>query len=1258
MPKKKKVASLAQQQVRPDQIVLQGVRTHNLKDVDITLPKHKIITVTWVSGSGKSSLAFHTLYKEGQFRYIESLSSYLRQFFNLGTRPDLDYSSGLSPAIAIEQNKRLWNSRSTVGTLTEIDDYLRLMMAKLWDVYCYACNEPLRPKTTDQIVDDMLQRFSDQKVYMIQEIWVFDDEKKLWRWVRKNRRQVDQGAGVTRFLLETHQPVAKEEDATHDTVMTPLKEPSKATDSERIEYFYLEDPQVPQDMLPVKVYGIFDRVTINLSTKRRLKDDIIKMLWRSEKFGVFVPQWAPAKKKASPSQVTKDSTSPQYRFILLHGYWGRPTKNWLPHLKQLLEDAWHEVHVPLLPKPDKVDLDEKVQYVLDHGQLDERTILVGHSLWSAIAMKVAERSPSPLAWLISVAGLADRTINDKKRAQKKYAAYVAYVQEHPQLSFDRQTIKDKVATIEIIGTPGDKVVPFEHQQTLARELDTTVRDIPAQKSHITGTQETELMQAVLSCIDTFGVWDSHQKHTDVATWSSDVIWYTDKYYCANCSIQYPEFTPKHFSANRQDGACPKCQWIGTVLQANFDKILDPYSPYLKAILPWRDSNYGQAILKKLAQKYEIQPNMLWKELPDRFRHVVIEGDEELLRVNTWWGKFVSLYYKGVEDVLTAQYNKWVLTVDFQAMLDVKACPTCHGAKLRQESLSVYITANETQHTSNTKRVVAETDSSWEGTKKATVNVVLQSSQSTSNDPRYNIYDLQTLPISRLLEVMQAFMQTTEKTTELVERIVKPLLDRASTITDLGLWYIHTARTVDSLSWGEIQRLRLAKQLGNKLTGIMYVLDEPTIGLDAGEIDKVIEAIEQLKHMGNSIVVVEHNDAFIKASDRVVEIGPWAGDFGGKVLFNGLYTDFVKADTLTASYIRGEKSVQAVFDHTPSNDILQIKKASKYNLQGVDVNIKLGSFTIITWPSGAGKTTLMYHTLFSFLNDKQKRVQSRIRLSLLREGMSRSDILQAPVMQRKKYEHLEQIALQEFYEHIAVDTISGFESIENILYVDQTSIGKTPRSCPATFIGVFDDIRKLYAGTTEAKMLAFNAGHFSFNSSKGACPECKWYGYKKVELQFLPDTYIPCSLCKWRRYKPEILDIKWHGKSISEILDMYVMDALELFEDMWFIYEKLLLMCEIGLGYLKMGQPAHTLSWGESQRLKLVKHLLKTYRWHTVYFLDEPTVWLHPSDIERLLKVLKRFLDNGDTILMIEHERNLLKFADQVIRLDGGKVVKG
>ena len=436
-----------------------------------------------------------------------------------------------------------------------------------------------------------------------------------------------------------------------------------------------------------------------------------------------------------------------------------------------------------------------------------------------------------------------------------------------------------------------------------------------------------------------------------------------------------------------------------------------------------------------------------------------------------------------------------------------------------------------------------------------------------------------------------------------------------------------------------------------------MLDEPTIGLSHREITKAISAIQTLKEMGNTVIVVEHNEEFIKASDWVVEIGPHAGEFGGEVIFNGPYDEFLKSKTLTSQYITGKKKVNVNFEHKPSNKSIHIKKASKYNLKSIDVDLRLGSFTVLTGPSGAGKTTLMYTTLYRFLNEKEKFIQSYIRLELLKKGRDWDKILTAPVVNKEEYEHYKQLATQEFYKDLGVDTIVGHEEVKNLIYVDQSSIGKTPRSCPATFIGVFDKIRNLYAGSKQAKYLGFNTGNFSFNSSKGACPGCKGYGYKKVELQFLPDTYVPCDLCKGKRYKSEVLDIHRHGKNISEILNMYVDEAREFFEDIGHIHEELDLMVDIGLGYLRMGQPAHTLSGGESQRLKLVKHLLKSYRGHTAYFLDEPTVGLHFADIEKLLKVLKKFLDNGDTIFMIEHDHNILEFADDVIELDDGKVKK-
>ena len=994
----------------PSFVHFQWVRTHNLKDIDVSIPKNKLSVITGVSWSGKSSFAFDTLYKEWQYRYIESLGSYLRQFFNLGERPDVDHCAGLSPAIAIEQNKKVGNSRSTVWTLTEIDDYLRLLFSKVWDLYCYKSGKQIKPQTIDQIIDAIYDEFLDKKIYMLKELGKIDSPEKLAKFARKNTKHVDEWKWFTRYLIQYE----------HNEAI------------ESVEYFYLETPNIPQDHFPVTVYGVFDRVTVEDTKKERLKEDVIKILTEVKKFGIRLQEW------------TKDE-------------------------------------------------------------------------------------------------------------------------------------------------------------------DTTIKR------------------------------------------------FTDKNYSPDFDISYPEFTPQYFSPNRQEWACPTCHGVGEELQVDMDKIIDPNSSYLEAIIPWRDSAFGQWILVKLAQKYSINPQGKWWELPEWFLHVVIEWDEELLRIKTG-EKFASIYYRGIQEVLKDQYNKGLLTVDFQAMLDMKPCHSCHGAKLRVESLHVFLTIPE--------KLLIKKEMLFLSRDELFVNKWAYNEDRSYTKPiddglvKYNIQDLQTIPLGELIQFLQLFQKHHSKASILVDRIINPLLDRIGTIEQLGLPYITLHRNVGTLSGWEIQRLRLAKQLGNKLTWITYVLDEPTIGLSDKEIVKTIASIRKLQKMGNTIVVVEHHDAFIKEADWIVEIGPGAGDFGWNLLFSGPYEQFIKGNTLTADYINGKKKIAVDFTHKPNpNKSVTIRKASKYNLHNVTASIALWSFTIITGPSGAGKTTLMYETLFKFMNDKQKFIQSYIRLELLKKWRSWQEIISAPVMNKNDYVHYENLALQDFYQEIAVDTIQGHDDIKNTVYVDQSSIGKTPRSCPATFIGVFDKIRTMFAGTSQAKYLGFNTSHFSFNSKKGACPACKWYGYKKVELQFLPDTYIHCEMCNGNRYKKEILDIQWHDKSIAQILNMYVDEALELFKEIDHIKEELQLMVDIGLGYLKMGQPAHTLSWWESQRLKLVKHLLKSYRWHTMYFLDEPTVGLHDADIENLLYVIKKFLDNGDTVLMIEHDQNLLKFADQVIELDDGKLVK-
>ena len=1022
------------------ELVFEGIKVNNLKNLDLKLPKNKLITITGVSGSGKSSLAFQTIYKEGQYRYIESLSSYLRQFFNLWDRPEIDYCSGLSPAIAIEQNKRNGNSRSTVGTLTEIDDYIRLLFAKVGDSYCWKCGTQIKPQTVDQIIASMRENYDGKRIYLLKENGTFATKSDLLKFVKNNKQKVEKGNGFTRYLLLSQNP----------------------DKPDPIEYFYLEDPNIPENYFPINSFGIYDRITLEEAKRARLKEDIIKILSEAKKFGVY-----------HADRISEEAT--------------------IKNNKQVEAGFWWNIEINTKTK-------EKQE-----GKSD---------FWSRL---------------------------------------------------------------------------------------------------------------------------------------SAIQRYTDKMYCPNCNITYPEFTTQHFSPNRQEGACEQCLGLGEILQVDYNKVIDPQSPVMDAILPWRDSNLGQGILSKLCEKYSMDPEKKWADQPAWFLNVIVEGDQELLRIQSG-GKRTSIKYNGIEEIIKDQYNKGLLTVDFQAMLNMKTCPHCFGSRLKKESLHCFLSLEEKEiKKSDFKSLVPTLFINRED-----INFAKPENEHLM---KINIRDLQKMELKDLVSFLELYKNKSDKAKNLLERILNPLLDRANTIEELGLGYLMLTRAVDTLSGGEIQRLRLAKQLGNKLTGIIYVLDEPTIWLDTWEIKKAITAIKRLQTMGNTIVVVEHNEEFIRASDWIVEIGPGAWDFGWELVFNGSYENFLKSKTLTADFITGKRKVNVNFEHKPTNKRVEIRNARKFNLKNINVKLNLGSFTVITGGSGAGKTTLMYTTLYRFLNERQKFVQSYIRLQLLKKWLSWEEILAAPVMRAEEYHHFENLALQEFYEDLGVDTIKGEEWIKNTIYVDQSSIGKTPRSCPATFVNVFDKIRLLYAGTSDAKYLGFTNSHFSFNSDKGACPACSGYWYKKIELQFLPDTYVPCELCQGKRYKPEILAITWRGKTISQILDMYIEEALGFFSEIDHIKEELELMVEIGLGYLKMGQPAHTLSGGESQRLKLVKHLLKEYRGNTVYFLDEPTVWLHPADIEKLLKVLKRFLDKGDTILMIEHDEDILQFADHVIRLDNGKLVK-
>lgn len=947
-------------------IKLFGVKTHNLKNIDVEIPKNKITVISWVSGSWKSTLAFSTIYKEGQFRYIESLSTYLRWFFSLWDRPVMDHSEWLSPSIAIEQNKKWWNKRSSVWTMTESDDYLRLAFSKLWQIYCHSCNSHISSRNVEELLDEIFKKYKDKKIQLLSSFTEFDNEKKIKKFFRANQRKLDKWLWFTHFLIE-------------------WKDFSSV-------YFYLEDPSFNESNLPVKLYWIYDKITVNQSNKNRIQENLIKLF----------------------------------------------------------------------------------------------------------------------------------------------------------------TFNDKIYVCESVEKIDDKIE-----------------------------------------LESFTIYS----------------------YCSDCEIHFPEYTPAHFSPNRVEWACSECNWTWETLQIDFDRIIDENQSVKNAILPWRDSNIGQKILKKLSLNYWFSLDEKRNEIDEKFQDIILNWDSQLLRLNMQ-NTYISVYYNWVEQIIKDQYEKWMLTRDFQAMLEFKTCPCCKWKKLNKLALSVKL---------------------WE--KKL-------------NDISY----FQNLRIDELIKNIKSLKFDKQKA-ELKSRILNPLLDKLETIDGLWLSYLSLSRWMDTLSWGEIQRLRLAKQLWNKLSWIIYVLDEPTIWLDTKESIKTITAIKQLKKMWNTIIVVEHNEDFIRNADHIIEIWPGAWDFGWDLVFSWAIDKFLNTRTLTSDYITWKKSIKAKFEHKPLKKYLELKKARKHNLKNIDIKIPLWAFTIITWESWAWKTTILYDIIYNFFENKEAIVQWYIRAKLMKSWYSRTDIMSKQLINPVDYVKYEKEAITDFFENkLQVDTITWYEDIKNYVYIDQSAIWKNPRSCPATFIWVWDDIRAMFSNTQEAKMYWLNNSYFSFNSSKGACQECKWYWYKKVELQFLPDTYVECELCHWKRFKPEILNVHWNSKNVSEILEMYIQDALYFFQDILFIREKLQLLVDIWLWYLKLWQPAHTLSGGESQRLKLVKNLLKKYKWNTIYFLDEPTVWLHFIDIEKLLNILKKFLNKQDTIVMIEHDKSLLKFADKVIELKDWKII--
>ena len=909
-----------------DVITVRGAREHNLKNVDLELPRDRLIVFTGLSGSGKSSLAFDTIYAEGQRRYVESLSAYARQFLGQMDKPDVDFIEGLSPAISIDQKSASRNPRSTVGTITEIYDYLRLLYARIGVPHCPNCGRLITRQTPQQIVDRVLQL-----------------------------------AEGTRFQ-----------------VLAPVVRGRKG------EYHALLDELAGQGFTRARVDG------------------------------------------------------------------------------------------ELVDLPAKLNLERYEQHTIE---------------------VVVDR-------LVRRAGIERRLTDSLETALK---------------------LAEGVAEVEIVEREGDE---------------------------------------------------------------SETLTFSEHLACTHCGLSFEELAPRNFSFNSPYGACEACDGLGTRFQVDPELVIadDDLSIDEGAIQPWSGfrGEYFKRVLVAVGNEYGFSSDTPWKKLKAAAKKVVLfgTGDKQVtVRYKNRYGRQRSYAtrYEGVipwvERRHTESESDRAREV-IEGYMRLVPCPTCNGARLRPASLAVTIGGK-------------------------------------------NIYEVGELSIGDCAEFFRT-VDLSERDRMIAERVFKEVGERLQFMLDVGLDYLTLNRNSGTLAGGEAQRIRLASQIGSGLVGVLYVLDEPSIGLHQRDNRRLIETLTRLRNLGNTVIVVEHDEETIRVADYVVDIGPGAGEHGGEIVVAGPLKDVLKTKTsITGQYLAGKRAIDVPkLRREPSDEWLTIRGAREHNLKEIDVELPLGCFVAVTGVSGSGKSTLVGDILHPAL--MQKIYRSR----------------EVPGRHKK---------------------IEGTEHLDKVINIDQSPIGRTPRSNPATYTGVFDKIRNLFASTQEAKIRGYQPGRFSFNVKGGRCEACQGDGTIKIEMHFLPDVYVPCEVCKGARYNRDTLDITWKNKSIADVLDMPAEEALAFFANQPPIARQLQTLVDVGLGYVRLGQPAPTLSGGEAQRVKLSTELGKRSTGHTIYILDEPTTGLHFEDVRRLLYVLQRLVDAGNTMLVIEHNLDVIKSADWIIDLgpEGG-----
>ncbi|MGB9682350.1 MAG: excinuclease ABC subunit UvrA [bacterium] len=902
-----------------DKIIIKGARQHNLKNIDLEIPRDKLVVFTGVSGSGKSSLAFDTIYAEGQRRYVESLSAYARQFLGLMDKPEVDFIDGLSPAISIDQKSVSHNPRSIVGTVTEIYDYLRVLFARIGHPHCWKCGRPITQQTIDQMVDQILSLPGGTKIQLLAPI-VRGRKGEYKNVLEEVRRSGFLRARIDGRLIELEEDISLDKNKKHN------------------------------------IEVVVDRIVVKPEIRSRLAESLETTLKMGEGIAIVV-------------------------------------------------------------------IDEKEELLL-----------------------------------------------------------------------------------------------------------------------------------------------------------------SEKFACPYCGVSMEELSPRVFSFNSPYGACPECSGLGFKMEVDPDLVIpDKNLPIMDAIAPWVPlGSYHANMLEALGEEIGFYLDTPVRELTEEQLKILLYGDTNIMLRFSYWGfagqkRYANLYYKGIIPMLEERYKETdsdLSREELEQYMRPYPCPSCNGKRLKPESLAVKVQD------------------------KSIADLI-------GMEPRELITFINNLNL-------------TEREGYIAHQLLKEIKARLQFLIDVGLDYISLERPTATLSGGEAQRIRLATQIGSGLMGVLYILDEPSIGLHARDEAKLIDTLKRLRDLGNTVIVVEHDESMMRSADYIVDIGPGAGENGGYLVATGTLEEIIENEnSITGQYLSGKRFIPIPQKRRSiNNKYLTVVGAREHNLKNITVNIPLGLFVLVTGVSGSGKSTLVNDILYKALARELHRAR----------------------LQPGKY-----------------DKIVGLEHIDKVINIDQSPIGRTPRSNPATYTGVFDDIRKVFAETHDARIRGYKPGRFSFNVKGGRCEACHGDGVIQIEMHFLPDVYVPCEVCNGKRYNRETLEVRYRGANIADVLDMTVDQALVHFENIPAIKQKLQTLQDVGLGYIKLGQPAPTLSGGEAQRVKLASELSRKSTGRTLYILDEPTTGLHFADIEKLINVLQRLVDMGNTVIVIEHNLDVIKVADYIIDLgpEGG-----